>query len=146
MAIKSSNERPHSLRFSFPNRRSVFRVVASVALLALSTGVQGSATSPNAISHSRKARSVIYIGEVNARSAMRFLDLVAGYENRHVSLDVLVKPDAPGEFEKLRYYTNCDDDHSVIGMIGRNGIGIEVVHDGACKSLAGRFAIRGSSS
>jgi hypothetical protein len=130
-------------RRGLPNRRSVFRILAPVAMLALSTSVQSGETSTNATTHSSEARPVVYIGEVNVRSAMRFLDLIASYENRNVSLDVLVKPSAPGEYEKFRYLADCHDDQVGVSMTGKDGIGLEVVRNGSCKSVGGRFPIKG---
>jgi hypothetical protein len=95
--------------FGLPNRRSVFRVLAPMALLALSTGVQSRGMPSHASTHPSKARSVVFIGEVNAKSTRRFWDLVSDCENRNISLDVRVKPDVPGEFKKLGYLAYCYD-------------------------------------
>jgi hypothetical protein len=78
---------------------------------------------------------------------MRFLRLINAYENRDISLDVLVKPSTPEEPEKLRYYADCSTGQLVVTMTVIEGAGIEVVRgragDRPCKSLGGRFLIRG---
>jgi hypothetical protein len=114
-----------------------------MALLALSTGVQSRGISTHASIHPSKARSVIYIGEVNAKSARRFWNLVAGYLNRNISLDVLVKPSVPGEFEKLGYLAYCFHGQLAISMGRTDESGVELVRNGPCRSVGRRFPIKG---
>jgi len=140
---RSGNGRLQALGFGLPNRRSVFRVLAAMALLTLSTGVHGRGTPSHASTHPSKTRSVIYTGEVNARSAKRFYHLVAGYEDRNITLDVLVKPDVPGEFEKWGYMADCYRGQLGISITRKGAGGGAVVHNGPCRSIGGRFPISG---
>jgi hypothetical protein len=78
---------------------------------------------------------------------MRFLHLIGAHENRNISIDVLVRPSTPEEFDKLQYLADCNGGQLVITMTVREGDGLEVVRgmvgDRPCKSLGGRFLIRG---
>jgi hypothetical protein len=83
---------------------------------------------------------------------MRFLDLVGDYLDRYISLDVIVKPSTPEEFDTLHYLADCSDGQLAITKWGRGQDqgGLEVVRgmpgmvgNRWCKLLRGRFHLRG---
>lgn len=81
-------------------------------------------------------RSECKIGEA-------FWKLVAGYQNRNISLDVVVKLSTMEEFYRLGYLADCFDRQLSISMIKPDEGGVEVVYNGPCKARGGRFPING---
>jgi hypothetical protein len=129
-----------------PTGRSVFPVYVAMVLQILTTAAHGGPTTARPAIHPTRSRAVVYTGEVNAKTAWRFLNMIAGHERKNVSLDVVVKADAPGELEKFGYYAGCDGRQLAISIRKPpvDGGGFEVVRNGRCKSGGGRFPIIGA--
>ncbi len=125
--------------------RSIFPVVIGMALQMLVTAAHGATTTSRAVIHPAKSHSVVYTGEVNAKTAWRFVHLIADNEGKNLSLDIVVKDYAPEELEKFGYYAGCDGQQLAISVRKPGGgeDGFEVVRNQRCKSVGGRFRIIG---
>lgn len=117
----------------------------TAALLGLATvGAAPTATADPASAPA--ARTVpLYSGTVTARTAHRFLSLVAENRDAVIGLDIVIKPSRPGELRRNGYLALYSDDQLSISLTDRKGLrgGLEVVKNGPVPSQNGDFRLSG---
>jgi hypothetical protein len=85
-----------------------------------------------------------YSGEVNERTAARFVQLISHNVNRVIGLRVAVEPSSDSDFARSGYMADRDGPQFVISKSNlQNGSGIEVVTNGPVGRDAGMFILDG---
>jgi hypothetical protein len=94
----------------------------------------------------RAGEVVIYIGEVDARTASRFLSRVAESTDQTIELRVLIKPSTGSEFQASGYLALHHDGQLNVSLIDRKhgSGGTEVVTNGPVRWSSGRYLTEGS--
>jgi hypothetical protein len=121
------------------------KLIAGAMLLA-TLGASSEAAPRRA--HAPVGRNVvIYTGQVNVRTADRFLETVSRNMDKVIGLKVFVDPSTDAQFEKNGYLALYDDNERQLsvskGPPGVGGGGIEVVKNGLIDRTMGFYVIDG---
>jgi hypothetical protein len=120
----------------------IFAWAVTAALLTTSSG----ATQRRKPIHRPAARTVIvYTGEVNAKTADRFLSTMSRNVDKVIGAKVLVEPSQDGELERTGYLAIYSDNQLGISLTDRKGMngGVEVVKNGPVQRMMGSYSIDG---
>lgn len=88
---------------------------------------------------------IVYTGEVNARTADRFLTTVSRNVDKVIGVKILVEPSRDGELERTGYLALFTDDQLGISMTDPKGLkgGVEVVKNGPVQRMMGEYSVDG---
>ncbi len=121
------------------------RFFAWAVTAALLTSSSGEAQKRK-LTRAPAARTVIiYTGEVNAKTADRFLSTMANNVDKVIGVKVLVQPSRDGEHERTGYLASYSDDQLAISKSDPKGMegGTEVVKNGLVQRMMGGYSIDG---
>ena len=123
-------------------RNRFFTWAVTAALLLSSTG-EAQKRKPNFFNDS--GTFLIYTGEVNAKTAGRFLTAMSNNVDKVIGVRVLVEPSRDGTLERSGYLASFDDDQLVISKTDPKKMsgGVEVVKNGLVQRTMGYYSIDG---